>query len=456
MLSHFEFSKRRFVRFLKTLRTSRRKRIGARGNEWSQNPISAIEELERKELLSAPVASDDGPLDVIDVSAATLNLTGNDTMPNAGGCYIVIVTQPTHGSITPAGMDVSYDADDGFDGTDSFTYKLVDISDETPVESNVATVTMAVHALKIEHRAEDGIGWDSGTPTDLWISDKSEIRLNLAGATDIQWVIASGVKNVQDPDPSDHTYEITQIPAAELHQRQVSFYWVNIDGNVTVSGDYDGQSFEITKTYIIRRPDTYFGLEMYDGGGDDGIWIDSNGNLSYSDLYDPEHDPNNLTQGMQTVIHDAQAGASYGFFQRIDSTTVRARVNGSYAGYTGASIRDTPSTVSGNLIDSPSGQLMPNLLDLNLTTTPDVDFFSRSDNFGLFLMYKHNGPSGSVWVPIEFAQWSWGFTATKVNGFWELSNTSHTLSTEHASCSEILGGYPTWEYERSSLDWVWE
>lgn len=94
----------------------------------------------------APVATNDTAT-TNGTTPVVIGVLDNDSDTNMDETSVVIVANGTHGSaiVVDAATDtISYTADDNFSGTDTFTYL---VSDVTPQQSNIATVTITVNAL---------------------------------------------------------------------------------------------------------------------------------------------------------------------------------------------------------------------------------------------------------------------------------------------------------------------
>ena len=93
------------------------------------------------------VDTDDTPV-ALDDSATTdeengiaIDVLGNDSSVDTGPLSVVSVTQGANGTVTNQGVDVDYDPNPDFYGTDSFTYTM---TDATGTSSATATVTVTV------------------------------------------------------------------------------------------------------------------------------------------------------------------------------------------------------------------------------------------------------------------------------------------------------------------------
>jgi VCBS repeat-containing protein len=92
-----------------------------------------------------PDAVDDTPTIAEDSGANTINVLGNDTDTDGDSLTITAVTQGTNGSvaITNGGTDLSYTPAANFNGSDSFTYTIIDGNGGT----DTATVSLTITAV---------------------------------------------------------------------------------------------------------------------------------------------------------------------------------------------------------------------------------------------------------------------------------------------------------------------
>ncbi len=86
-----------------------------------------------------PVAQDDSATTRRD-SPVRIAVMENDADPDGDLLSIVSVTQPLNGTVVSAGIDVTYTPNEGFTGTDTFTYTIADVRRDT----DSATVTVGV------------------------------------------------------------------------------------------------------------------------------------------------------------------------------------------------------------------------------------------------------------------------------------------------------------------------
>ena len=102
----------------------------------------------------APVAADDAYSTAEDtaLTVAAPGVLGNDTDPDGDPLTAVLVSGPSHGTLTlNADGSFTYTPAANFNGTDSFTYRA---SDGT-ADSNLATVTITVTAVNDAPAATD-------------------------------------------------------------------------------------------------------------------------------------------------------------------------------------------------------------------------------------------------------------------------------------------------------------
>ena len=88
-----------------------------------------------------PLAIDDSAATNRNV-AVTISVLSNDSDPDSHALHITDTTPPSNGTITIDGLDIDYDPNNGFTGTDSFSYTISDGFGGT----DTATVTVTVTA----------------------------------------------------------------------------------------------------------------------------------------------------------------------------------------------------------------------------------------------------------------------------------------------------------------------
>jgi hypothetical protein len=73
--------------------------------------------------------------------ALLINVLTNDSDPDGDSLSIQSVTQPANGSATIVGGQVQYSPDVNFNGSDSFTYTIVDTAGNTATATVNVTIT---------------------------------------------------------------------------------------------------------------------------------------------------------------------------------------------------------------------------------------------------------------------------------------------------------------------------
>ena len=80
-----------------------------------------------------------------------IDVLANDTDADGHTLTVDSVTDPAHGSVVNNGTDISYTPDAHFNGSDSFSYKVIDGNGG----SDTATVTVSVNAINDAPVAND-------------------------------------------------------------------------------------------------------------------------------------------------------------------------------------------------------------------------------------------------------------------------------------------------------------
>ncbi len=94
-----------------------------------------------------PLANDDTATST-GGAAVTIDVTNNDSDPDADPLTVVMFTQPEHGTVTQVGNQLIYTPDEGFEGNDTFTYQVCD--DEGLCDMATVTVTVLDNACEDE------------------------------------------------------------------------------------------------------------------------------------------------------------------------------------------------------------------------------------------------------------------------------------------------------------------
>lgn len=157
--------------------------------------------------------ADSQELDMTDTGVVTGTLTGHDTETPDGELTYVIVTQPLHGSVTIVGDQFYYSIGAAYDGSDSFTFAVIDAGyGAAPARtSEPATITLAGGrmvladakgvATFVDSAGKVGkVTFKRGTGS-LFINDDADGtigRIFLSGTTDKSTVtIATSSKNAR-------------------------------------------------------------------------------------------------------------------------------------------------------------------------------------------------------------------------------------------------------------------
>ena len=171
------------------VRAAAAQEAGSGGGSWTQTamiftPYSAPNRL--------PVAQDD-TASVVAGEAVEIDVLANDRDPERGGLVVVGVSDPTHGSVIHGRTVVTYTADRGFHGRDTFTYQVNDRRGA----SATADVTVEV---------EEGAG-----------NRRPVARDDTATVAAGEWVTVDVLANDTDPDGDELTLvEATGVPSGRV------------------------------------------------------------------------------------------------------------------------------------------------------------------------------------------------------------------------------------------------
>ena len=198
-----------------------------------------------------PTAMADLGLWAVDSINLTKNIASNDNYDTTAPATFTVVNNPGHGtaSIDATGK-LTYNANDGFAGTDTFTYRIT----QNGVSSDKAAVTVHVASLRV-HYAKPGIFAGASdvtnpevgapTPTEVWVGEKVEVFVSakipaafeaaaLTFITNPQWTIPGPA--VEGYDVTIRTGTVDALTTTDLQNGSVSFFWYDsTTGNVEVA-----------------------------------------------------------------------------------------------------------------------------------------------------------------------------------------------------------------------------
>ncbi len=211
----------------------------------------------------APLAQDDSSTSVVGTTAVIPVLT-NDADTDGDPLTIVSVTRPTNGTVTIVGSDVRYQPDDGFTGTDSFTYTISDPSGSL----DTATVTVGINpeasgagGATTDSPSCEGrvviheIAW-AGTSAD---SRDEWIELRNLGSTPVDltgWVLRW--RSTHPASAEDQVWKVVELSGALAGASTTACTSTgeDSDSNVRV-GSRDGMAWEISADGSERSTDYY-------------------------------------------------------------------------------------------------------------------------------------------------------------------------------------------------------
>ncbi|WP_185976292.1 Ig-like domain-containing protein [Mycolicibacterium sp. 018/SC-01/001] len=250
----------------------------------------------------APVAGNDSVTVDEDglVVVKPSDLLANDTDPDGDDLSIEGYTQPEHGDLwINRDGTISYDPDDDYNGTDTFTYTVTD-----GVKSATSTVTVTVNPVNDAPVATDDTvtvdedGLLTVNPADLLANDTDVDRDNLSieGYTQPEhgdlWINRDGTISY-DPDADYHgtdsfTYTVTDGTETSTATVTVTVNLVNdapVATDDTVTVDEDGL-LTVNPADLLANDTDIDGddvsIEGYTQPEHGDLWINRDGTISYN------------------------------------------------------------------------------------------------------------------------------------------------------------------------------
>ncbi|MFC2078130.1 Ig-like domain-containing protein, partial [Candidatus Bipolaricaulota bacterium] len=232
-----------------------------------------------------PVANDD-TTQVSEDGSVVINVPGNDSDPdgNLDLTSVDIVSGPTNGTITidPITGEITYEPDENFEGTDTFTYEICD----TDGACDTAEVTVTVNPVADPPVAEDDAAvTPEDTPVEIPVVANDTDADSQIDPTTVVILTqpAHGTVSV-DPDTGVVTYE----PAPNFDGPDTFVYQVcNIEGacdvarvDIVVSPLNDPPVAACLETVVVAGTTTRIELQSSDPDGDA---------VTYRILEGPEH-----------------------------------------------------------------------------------------------------------------------------------------------------------------------
>lgn len=156
---------------------------------------------------TAPVASDD-TASTAPATPVVINVLANDIDADGGSLAIAETTNPANGTISVSGRTITYSPNDGFTGTDSFTYRAFD----GVATSNLATVTVTVT------EEDDGGGGGGGGGEPIATLDAATGFLTINGTDAADVISLNRVGNVYRVSVNDRTadFDVAKVGLAEI------------------------------------------------------------------------------------------------------------------------------------------------------------------------------------------------------------------------------------------------
>ena len=184
------------------------------------NPINDVPEADDQSVST----QEDTPKNIV--------LTGSDIEGDI--LTFIIVTQPVNGTLSGPGPNQIYSPSDGFFGSDSFTFKVNDGTDD----SNDATVNITVSSVNDSPVAvDDVITTDEDTPVTLNITTND---FDSDGTVDPSSI---------DLDPTTPAEDKTKVITGE------GTYTVNVNGEITLTPELNYNGIATPISYTIKDND---------------------------------------------------------------------------------------------------------------------------------------------------------------------------------------------------------
>jgi hypothetical protein len=208
-------------------------------NDATSNPATV------SVVVNRPTANDDSA-DTDGTNPVTVDVLANDTDPDGNDklapATVTVVTGPSHGSVTvdPATGAVTYTAEAGFAGTDTFTYTVKDVANAA---SNPATVSIIVNRPTAENDTAITFG-TSPVRVDVLANDSDPDGPDMIDPSTVT-VVTQPAHGTTSVDAS--TGEITYTPSAGFSGVDTFTYTVQ---------DFPGATSNVATVSVSVNPPT--------------------------------------------------------------------------------------------------------------------------------------------------------------------------------------------------------
>lgn len=259
-------------------------------------------------------------------AAVTVNVLSNDQVPSGQSIAVTAVSQPAHGTAVNNGDGtITYTPDNGFSGTDSFDYTVMDSSQQT----STATVTVNVKSLsRVGPQATTGLHNIPGlTPNQYSIA--VAIDRYCADSTSAQ--VQSLCQNLDALSASDQVTALQQIAPQEVASQGTSAFITSYTqlANVrmrllalrqgaaglsvnNLSLGVQGEDVPLGRLLAALIKGANGGGASADGGGDDRLGVFLNGRVNFGNSGTTVNET-----GFNFDTLGVTAGADYRFSDRL-------------------------------------------------------------------------------------------------------------------------------------------
>jgi Carboxypeptidase regulatory-like domain len=330
-----------------------------------------------------------------------------------------------------------------------------------PCETVNTTVPIRVITLEIVDRRTGTV--ISGTNVTKIVGQKIqlEVRTRPAGETmtNIRWTIPGD--RVKDYTQAVGRGRKTDLPAADLQRAQIDYHWINLGTPaVQVQAQVNGANLSATVNYNVLRPTmNTFTTAVSSVNLCVGTYFQPG---TFMAAYQPGPPARFGCQWNGKATAPAAGGGQIGFTQLINADRRFTNNAGTVRRYTsgGRFVLDDalgiqysgPQPIAANAAATLTGASYADSPNNPLTAADQST--SASDDFQLYLMYKHSD-ADSIWVTLGKATWGWRGNITRIGApaspanNWNAPTGTGMPNTNGVNSIEL----PEWAINYTAVGW---
>ncbi|MDF7808671.1 Ig-like domain-containing protein [Pontiellaceae bacterium B12219] len=390
-----------------------------RVNDGSVNSADATVSITVNEVNIAPVANAQS-VSVDEDRSAGITLSGSDA--DGDSLSYAVVSQPANGSLSGTAPNLTYTPDAGYNGSDSFTFRVNDGS----VNSAAATVSITINASPSGGGVSGYLFIEAEDYTDM-SGIQTETSDDAGGGENVGWIDAGDWMDYVVTVPSAGTYELNYRVASKDGGGSVQLQ-VNGTAQTTVSIDSTGgwQNWTTLSTSVSLSAGTHTIRLHAAAGGWNINWLEFIQRSGATDLIAYWK----LDDGSGTTAADSSGN---GFDGAVTDGTWTTGTDGGALDFNGSS---SLVTLPASAFADVSDQITIAMWVYGDTTQPRNDsVFYATDAAGSWVLNIH--------LP-------WSNSAV----YWDAGDSGYDRINKEASAADFMGDWNHWVFTKNATTGV--